>query len=49
MELKSRKLPTAVLEQLSVLALDGMSVPDDYEFLKWFFPIDPDVKISTKL
>ena len=33
----------------SVLALDGMSAPDDYEFLKLFFPVDPDMKIRTKL
>ena len=33
----------------SAPALDGMSAPDDCEFLKLFFPVDPDMKIRTKL
>ena len=32
----------------SAPALDGMSAPGGYEFLI-FFPIDPDIKIRTKL
>ena len=33
----------------SVPELDSMSAADDYEFLKLLFPIDPDMKIRTKL
>ena len=29
----------------SAPALDGMSAPDDYKFLKLFFSIDPDMAI----
>ena len=40
---------THILAQFLAPALDGMSAPDDYEFLKLFFPVDPDMKIKTKL
>ena len=33
----------------SAPAQDGMSAPDDYEFLKLLFPVDPDMKIRTTL
>ena len=33
----------------SAPVLNGMSVADDYEFLKLFFPVDPDTKIMTRL
>ena len=33
-----------ILAQCSAPALDGMSAPDDYDFLQlFFFPTDPDI------
>ena len=38
---------THILAQFSAPALDGMSALDDYKFLKLFFHVDPDIKITV--
>ena len=38
-----------IFAQFSKPELEGISVKDEYEFLKLFFPVDSDMKITTKL